>query len=264
MPVMDEFKDEREKIKNGTFKEKLSYFIYYYKWHVLGILLAILCVVTFIVQLVNQTEDALYVCMLNTTEKGESIYDVSQEASAEYGSLFAAYAGIDTDEYDIYFDTSMQIDVNSFDETTVNSTQKYITYLAAAEMDVILSDPEAFLYYAYQEDFYDLREILNDEQIEKYQDYFFYVDGADIAAYQEYLDSGESLYTDYELDAPDPTKPEEMEDPIPIGLYLNSRETLNQYFFFQDESVVAGVFVNTERLDAALQYLDFVMQDEIE
>ena len=33
MAVMDEFKEEREALKNGTPKQKLAYFWYYYKWH---------------------------------------------------------------------------------------------------------------------------------------------------------------------------------------------------------------------------------------
>ena len=35
MPVMDEFREERETIKNGTFKQKWQYFCDYYKWHVI-------------------------------------------------------------------------------------------------------------------------------------------------------------------------------------------------------------------------------------
>ena len=35
MAVMDEFKEEREALKRGTPKQKLAYFWYYYKWHVI-------------------------------------------------------------------------------------------------------------------------------------------------------------------------------------------------------------------------------------
>ena len=33
MPVMDEFKEERAAMKNGTPKEKNPYFYYYYNWY---------------------------------------------------------------------------------------------------------------------------------------------------------------------------------------------------------------------------------------
>lgn len=36
MPVMDEFREEREAMKQKSFKERFSYFCEYYKWHVIG------------------------------------------------------------------------------------------------------------------------------------------------------------------------------------------------------------------------------------
>ena len=53
MPVMDEFKEERESLKNGTPKQKLTYFWDYYKWHVIVAIVAIIVVVTFIQQILN-------------------------------------------------------------------------------------------------------------------------------------------------------------------------------------------------------------------
>ena len=35
MALMDEFKEERESIKNKSFKEKLDYFWCYYKWWII-------------------------------------------------------------------------------------------------------------------------------------------------------------------------------------------------------------------------------------
>ena len=36
MPVMDEFREEREAIKNAGWDYKLKYFWDYYKWFVIG------------------------------------------------------------------------------------------------------------------------------------------------------------------------------------------------------------------------------------
>ena len=36
MPVMDEFREEREAIKNSSMKKKWGYFLDYYKWYVIG------------------------------------------------------------------------------------------------------------------------------------------------------------------------------------------------------------------------------------
>lgn len=48
MAVMDEFKEEREALKNGTPKQKLAYFWYYYKWHVIIALVVIIMIVSFV------------------------------------------------------------------------------------------------------------------------------------------------------------------------------------------------------------------------
>ena len=48
MAVMDEFKEEREALKNGTPKQKLAYFWYYYKWHVIISLVVIILIVSFV------------------------------------------------------------------------------------------------------------------------------------------------------------------------------------------------------------------------
>ena len=51
MAVMDEFKEEREALKNGTPRQKLTYFWYYYKWHVIIALVVIIMIVSFVKQL---------------------------------------------------------------------------------------------------------------------------------------------------------------------------------------------------------------------
>lgn len=261
MAVMDEFKEERAALKNGTPKEKISYFVYYYKWHVIITIAVIAIVASFIVQIVNRKENAIFVCMLNTVEKSADGNIYSSTVADDFGAAFAEYAGIDTEEYDVYLDTSLTIDYNSMDENTVNSSQKYVTYLAAAEMDVIVTDQDSLENYAYQEDFHDLRDILSSEQLEKYEPYFYYIDMATVRERNEYLDQPDNLFTDFELYAPDPRNPEAMEEPIPVGIYLNNSTALRDSFYFKSEDVIACVFANTKRLDTALQYLDFLMEE---
>lgn len=61
MAVMDEFKEEREALKNGTPRQKLAYFWYYYKWHVIIALVVIIMIVSFIKQLTDR-KDPLFLC----------------------------------------------------------------------------------------------------------------------------------------------------------------------------------------------------------
>ena len=65
MAVMDEFKEEREQIKKRPLKERLEYFWFYYKWYVLGGILAVFVVTTLIRDIAGSRKDALYAVVVN-------------------------------------------------------------------------------------------------------------------------------------------------------------------------------------------------------
>lgn len=67
MAVMDEFKEEREALKRGTPKQKLAYFWYYYKWHVIISVIIIGMLVSFIYQFVNRKDTAFNAVLLNAS-----------------------------------------------------------------------------------------------------------------------------------------------------------------------------------------------------
>jgi len=262
MAVMDEFREEREALKHGTPKQKIQYFLEYYKWHVIIPVVAVIAIVSTIISIVNRKETALYVCMLNVSEKLNVEGTLQSTSNADHNAAFVEYAGIDTDEYEVQLDTGMSINYSSLTGDDSASAQKYMTYLAAAEMDVIVTDAASIEHYAYLEDFYDLREILTPEQIEKYEPYFYYIDMVTVAERNEMLEDPDSLYTDYILIGPDPRKPEEMQEPVPVAIYMDDCDLIREHFYFQTDEVVAGVFVNTTRLDMALQYLNFLLGEE--
>ena len=83
---MDEFKEERAAMKNGTPKEKLTYFFDYYKWHVIVGVIAVIFAVTLIHQVATRKDTAFYALMLNVS--AYNYMDDSENANA-----FAEYAG---------------------------------------------------------------------------------------------------------------------------------------------------------------------------
>lgn len=256
MAVMDEFKEERAALKNGTFKEKLSYFWDYYKWYVIGTICVVAFVGSFVHQIVTKKETAFYAVMLNASTMAPL------EADDPYALEYAEYAGIDSDEYDIFFDTSFRIIENSLDENTYSSVQKLAVYTAASDLDVMITDTDSFQKYANSYTFYDLRDFLSAEQIAKYEPYFYYVD-------QKIVDEIElansKLDDSYVPVYGDPTKPEEMSTPIPVGIYLDDNAKLRENYYFRAEEgaaehVVMGVYCNTTRADNVNKFLDFVFQ----
>lgn len=255
MPVMDEFKEEREALKHGTLKEKFDYFLDYYKWYVIVAIIAVIFIGSLVYQQLTEKERAIFVAMLN-------VYEL--EASEEYPQRFAEYVGLNTDDYDIWFDTSMHMDSSdlaAYDENTMATTQKLMVYIAAQEIDVLIANESTTNSYAYNETFYDLHSILSEEQYEKYEPYFYYMDQS-IADARNAADFNDEEYVSVP-DYPSPRNPESMENPIPVGIYLDEAKGLKENYYFSDENVIFCVPANTQHLETALQYLDFIFQEPV-
>ena len=248
MPVMDEFKKEREALKNAPLKQKLSYFMDYYKWHVIASVAALVIVVSIVMEIVNQKDCVLYICLLNTGEFNDT---------TEYMQSLAEYAGIDLNKESINFDTSLFIEQGQLDQNSVLSTQKFVTYLAAGELDTMITDLDSMADYANDEYFYDMREFLTPEQIENYEQYFYYVD---MAVVQKKLEARSNLNQEFIPDYPDPRHPENMEQPVPVGLYLEGENALKSLFTFRSDEVIIGVFGNTKHGENVSRLIDFLMQ----
>ena len=248
MAVMDEFREEREALKNAGLKKRISYFLYYYKWHVIIGILVIAGVGSVVYEMVTSKDNAFYAVMLNATEL---------EPAAEFNQAFYDYAGIDLNEYNAFFDASIRIssDTGMADSMTMTSVQKLAVYLAAAELDVMVTDSASIQQYANSSAFYDLRDILSEEQILQYEPYFYYVDMAVVRRIEE---SKTNLDDTYEPTYADPTKPEDMAEPVPVGLYVDNAGLMESYYF-SGEDVVIGVYSNTTHREAALKFIDYLM-----
>ena len=248
MPVMDEFREEREALKHGTWKEKISYFCDYYKWHVVITIAVIISVVSLGYQILTRKDTAFYAAMVNAIE---------QTSSEEYMQSFAEYAGIDLEEYEIMMDTSMRIDLNTLDEITISSSEKLLANIAARNIDVLITDTAIMAQHAYGDTFVDLREFLSEEQYAKYEPHFYYIDQAIV---DEKNAGYRNLDDNYTPEYPDPRNPEAMQNPIPVGIYLDDTCTLRNYYYYAEGDVIAGVVGNTERAETASMFLDFVLE----
>ncbi len=249
MPLMDEFREEREAMKHKTPKEKLSYFWDYYKWHVIVSILVLIVGISLIYETVTRKDVAFYALLLNG-----ATYSFMQD-NAENTSDFAAYAGIDENDYEILYDTTVQLGQGSANE--YEAAQKLMVYIAAGDLDVMVSDYSSLEKYAYKENFHDMRTFLTQEQIEKYGASFYYIDNAVV---REIDAANDAMNLDYVPNYGNPTQPEKMKEPIPVGIYLPKESPLLKDYYFHGEDVVVSVLINTSRPEITSQYIDFLMQ----
>ena len=250
MAVMDEFREERAAIRHGTPKQKFLYFCTYYGWATIAVILitAFIGYLTFII--VSKKDQVFFAAVLNST---------AMESADDYSRSFLEYTGYDPKKYAAEFDNTMYMSFSSYDETSSTSSDKLTVYMAARQLDVIIAGDELYEHYANAGTFCDLTDILSEEQIEKYKPYFYYVDVPLVAQiYQAEI----NMDNTFKPELPDPTKPELMEDPVPVGIYVESSEKLTDSFYIREgDRVVLGVVSNTNRPDMAVKYIDFVFQD---
>lgn len=254
MAVMDEFREEREALKNADFKTKWRYFLDYYKWHAIVTVLVIVAVISYIYGVVTAKDSALFGYFLNTYENSET--------SEEFNNSLAEGLNIDLDQYTVTIDSTLQISTSEMTETTISSAEKLMVTIAAKEVDFVAANQETFLQYATTDTFFDLREIFTEEELEKYQDYIYYVDMDVVREKEEIVDSG-SVET-YVAKEYDHFAPEEMGDPVPMALCIQDSPKLDGYYYFTDKIVPLGIVVNTQRLDTTLAFIDYLFEGLVE
>lgn len=246
MPVMDEFREEREAIKNAGFGYKLKYFWDYYKWFVIGGLLAIFIIISIAKDIINAKDFAFNGVMLNTFG--------DDALMQEFSDNFASEAQLDTENYEVFMDTSLRLDVGAYDEGSRATLSKVMAYLSIGDLDFIIADPAAFEYYATSSTFYDLTQLLTPEQLKALEPYFYYVDQAEI-------DRRLNTSDEYVAKVYDHTKPETMESPVLAGLYIHEAPKVSTTFVFKDNTAIIGIPNSTQRLETSLKFIDYIFEE---
>lgn len=251
MPVMDEFREEREAIKKGSFKQKWQYFWDYYKWHVIVGGFALVIAVIFIKDVLDNKDFAFHGFFINCLENHENSVLLLDE--------FSQLAELDTENYTVSIDSSESIIKNSYDEITSSSYQRLTVSIIAEEVDFVAMDEDTFGAYATTATYFDMRDILSAEQMAMFEPYFYYIDMADVRKIEESRQySTKDVYQGKEFDH---TTPEGMEDPVPIAIYIHSSEKLNAAYNFFGLPVALGIPVNTQHLDVTLKFLEYLLAE---
>lgn len=266
MAISDEIRHQRKKLKGKGVKAHISYFFTYYTWATVGIIAGILFVGSLIINIVNNKEQALSVIMLNASTMAIGSDDYADTLEADY----AAYVGIDTDQYSVVIDVSTyQTPGVVYDSYDLSTSQKISVQTAAQTLDAVVADASNFYYYSYSLAFDDLRNVLPEETLERYKDHIYYVDLAEVNAYQEEVESAASTdgpMTVEEGEAyeqigtfvqPDP---DEMEEPVPVGIIVTDAPQIADSGAYTDTVVIYGIMQNATHVENAASFLDYLWQ----
>lgn len=250
MAVMDEFQEERAALKDQGAKAKLAYFWDYYKWHVIISVIVIGCIISFASQLLRSKDYVMTAVMLNASQVAEDETVLEND--------FMEYAGIDSGKEAVLFDTSIQTQSSSdlLGDVTYTSNEKLMVYIAANQVDAMITDTASYQKYAYGSYMIDLTELLTDEELSAYEGDIYYADRAEVQRIEK---ASDDLDDTYEPTYPeDPYDPSTMEDPVPVGIRLDDNAILTENFYFRGDGIVFGFVAGGQYTENAVKLLTYL------
>lgn len=228
----DEIREQNARMKDASFKDKLTYFKDYYLKSTLIILCIILFVASIIRSMVTGPSDTAFAAYF--------FNDTGDSSSTALADSFAEYMQIDTSEHEVYIDATLTYnDGENVDPTGVASgydvyvnIQKTMAMIAAKDLDVIVCDQNALVYFEKAECFADIRTLLSSEQIARYADRIYYYHN------------------------------EETNEDIPVGIYIQDAPRIAENYYYYNKDAVLSFIVNSENLDNAVAFLDYIFMTE--
>lgn len=232
-----------------TRKERLLNFWYYHRLYIIIGVLMVLFIVVQVHKLTNQPSVGFQGVFMN-------VISAEQDDGTQYAEGFGEHLGVDPTQFfmDILMYESFDIS-ETIDEVDYASVQQLSAYIANGDLDTAVTDESAFEFLAYWDCLSDLREVYTPEQLEEFD--LYYVDGAIV----EYRADTMWGTEEYNIDLPDPRNPDAMEDPIPVGIYLNDlNEGFKEKFAVAGDTAIAGIFVTTGRVGVCKSFIEYITE----
>jgi len=221
--MADEVREQQEKLKDMDTRSKLSYFFYYYKYHVLIGGAVGIFIFSVIFTMITQKACAFYCVMLNTDGYYESAVDES--------ARFAEYAGINTNKYEVTLDTGLKItgnDGKAGDELSYNSLAKLMALIEAESLDSLIGNNEVMETYGRQYYFKDMREVLGGRYETFAEQNLIYI-----------------VMTD-NMEA------------IPIGIKVSDSPVLTQDLYKNSGELYIAIPQNSKNVETAVKFIEYL------
>lgn len=246
MTIIEYIKKEHANIKEKPKEERWGYFWDYYKWHVVVVALVFVLLIQVVVGIVTRKEVVFSGILLNCR------ININDD---DFLQGFYDRIGIDVTQQEAAFYTDVILtDKNTKNDVT--SVQRIMAGIATKDTDFVVGQQENFSICAYNTGriFVDLREFLDEDTLNLFADRLYYIDGAVLEKLS--VPAGESIGAS--ISFPDPTKPEAMENPIPVGIDISDREAFQSSYYFPDTTLYLGIAANTPRTELVKQFVDYL------
>lgn len=249
MTLREKFIKIYEAIKAGKGGSVLEYFYDYYKFEAFVIIAVLYFIGSMTYTKLTAKDIVISGALLNQ-------YNIlADELVLDLGEDFLVTHDFDPKETKAEFNTSLRYahsGDSSFNDATI---QGLVAQCSGGTIDFITGDLEAMTIFAYGDYFYDLREVLNEEEFKRYEPYFLYMDRDYKRQLDEALSTPEVILT---MEPPNMLQPEDMIDPVPVLIDLRESTLLSDIYIDLVDVLCFGFTVNAPHLDTTKDFLDYL------
>jgi len=254
--IREQVKQQRKEVmKNGTPREKVAYFFDYYTLHLILAITIIVIAVSLIVNAVRKPEVVLSGIVLNVFN-----YE-NKDPVEDLGNDYLKQENLNSDKYKIDLNATLTYRVGN-DSTLqyhdIETSQAILTQCAAGSIDFMISPLNSVIEYANNGIFVNLEEVLSDEEFKLYEPYFLYVDQAVVEEKDKLVNDGGNPD---DIPTPDPTKPEEMKEPIPVLIDISGCKKVSDIYNYTDDTLAFGVTIKAPNSNRIPSFLEFLFKE---
>lgn len=249
MKISEYIRNARKNMKGKPRKEQWQYFLEYYKWPTLIALLVVAILVQGVVSFATRKDEVLAGTLVNS---------FTAEERTDYLPGFYDYVGINTKKEKVQLYTDMAL-TDEVSMENINAFQLLHARIAAKDTDFLTADAAAFQKCAYSTSylFIDLRTLLSAQELSQLEDRLYYIDGNIL----QQLQNVESAESDTPITYPSPHKPEDMVQPIPVGIDIHDCNSFVATYYPYSSSLYLGIASNAQHPDMALQFIDYLLSE---
>ena len=233
-----------------TKKERVLNFLDYFKVYLIAGVLILLFVAVQIHKIRSQKPIGFNAMYFNAVSS-------SMDDGRAYMNRFGDAQGI-TEKQVVEVQINLGFNLeDGVEEMELLTVQNMGAWVANGDLDVALANESVFEYIAYWGALDDLRLYLPEETLKELEPYIFYIDQAVADERAEYMYGTE----EYNMPLPDPRDPAAMQDPIPVGIYLdNANDAFKSEFQFENGTAMIGIFFNTQNPQRCAAFIDYIMK----
>ncbi len=156
MGLRDEISSETQKLKNMTLKNRAGYIWDYYRFHIAGIIAAVIFICVFVHDF-RQGRRPVFLEMVVINS------DLAYYNEDPISNDYIGYADVDTDAYNLRIDTGFVMSGDQSDRMTAINNEKLMAMFATGSVDAMLGPDSVINGYGAMNAFMDLTDVMPDE-----------------------------------------------------------------------------------------------------